>query len=273
MATLTSNFAMTAFVNRCSSVVAATSDPNFPASNLMLPRLSDRARSPAGTISGWTIDVALLNAAGTGAPTDVDGVQLVGVGLVSKTLQVRFQLSTLVGAGGTVLADSGTVSAFDYTFAPPLDHVPPWGRSVAWFPGATVSGAAFLRVTATDTANTAGQIEIGDVFAGPLWQPGRNFKEDWRQEDRPSGPPGTEKIMRGHRLTFPVVSDAEAAQLLSTFRALKLTGRLYVCPRPLYTPGWLGENWYGVVKSYNWTPVPKTIGWRAIQVTFEEVDD
>lgn len=157
--------AMIGWLNRvdAGTLSAGSADSQRPVTNLATVQPTEKWRTAGLTSTYFDLD--------NGSAMTMRAVALMATNLTS-TATIRVQLSD-VAAGGTDIADSGTVSAG--VLANTESLIDPPKNALYVFSAAQT--ARYARVTLADAAlSGTGYIEVGRAFIGPVWQPTRNFE-------------------------------------------------------------------------------------------------
>jgi hypothetical protein len=264
MATLTSAPAI-GYVNRASgkTITATTAATGYPASNLNNSRLSSSWRSTALTAQDLIADLTTSQ--------DIDVLALIGYN-GEDDAQARFRTSEASNLSSPEY-DSGTISAYDVTYAAKLSDTPVWGRHTINFPG-TTKNSRYAGITVTDAGNPD-TYQKGSVFwAGPVWQPPKAMAFDSEPTFEPVGSPGVERAILGWRMVLRFLTEQDSRELLSILRNKLRSGRYLIVPRPLETKTFLHEAIYATLASGpKRTPLPTfPVKWQ-VEIEFREVED
>jgi hypothetical protein len=244
-----------------------TPQAGFPLANLQTSWLWERCLTPAGTVTGVQLDIDL------GTNTLLSSAGLFGSNVTASGTK-RFRAGTVAGFGSGVVRDSGTVAIYDTSLgAQLLTYVPPWGNSIIDI-APTDYTARYLRWNIDNSGNPDNYLSFGVARWGLGWQPGYSFDESWTSADKKIGPPGCEKILRGHQLNLAMLTEAEAYRLAGLFRSALSTRRMMVVPRPLRPSTWREDAIWASVESVYERAGRERSGGRffTLQVTFREAE-
>jgi hypothetical protein len=156
-----------------SAVSASTSANNFPASNLLLD----------GKDSAWRSTSAITNTItlNWGSLQSINCVILPFTNF-SSAANIKVQLYSSINGTGSLLYDSGTINAFNYS-------MPSWdttytginaysyggGTSVRHYLPSTISNVQSLVLTVVDSGSISGYMEIVRILTGVYWVPKYNL--------------------------------------------------------------------------------------------------
>lgn len=203
------------------TITASEEATGYDADNLKIPSHSPSSRYRSTTVTAnRNIDFDLGS-----VKSDIEAIVIHGVNFTDSAT-IRILVDSDSGFPSPE-HDSGTINAFDLTYAPAagLDDKPYWGRTIVYLPSTTWAGR-YVRLTSNDTTNTDGYLQASYAIIGPAIQPGRSSEwspnTDWL---------GEQEIPRKvHTITFKEVSEQKRRELLSITYALRKTGRFTVLP-------------------------------------------
>ena len=213
-----------------------------PLSNLQSRFLSKVARSSDATTASTLLDCDF------GAAMAIRVVALRFTNL-SLNATIKIQLRTATAGGGTLVAGhSDFVAIWPAMYAGSPDRQPT-AEEAEDLPKlfllvleAEVE-ARFLRIEIVDTANADGYVELSRLWAGPAWQPERNFTygaefgltDDTETSESPAGAvfAGTTRKRRTMSLSLDWLDlDEGFQQALDITYRLGQTGQLLACASP-----------------------------------------
>jgi hypothetical protein len=262
---LSPHFFLTGYQRRSLAIAASSEQTAYPAAALGIPRLSTGWRSADGVVSGVNIDFDL------GASLPIGAVVIVGMNLTDAATRTLKFSDTALGNSEVLNVTSGNV--FDVSLTQLKTFVQPFGRHLIYLPSAEVS-ARYVRVTATDAANPDGYLRGSYGLVEQGWQPGINFNEQWEEAPTIAGDGDSAVALRGHKLTFHWLSEAEQSQILDLGSLLLTTGRVFVIPRPTAPATWqrtaLWAQQEGLPQS---VMADKMFSRYSVQTTYREVDE
>lgn len=274
MTTIT-NSAIIAFFDSVLSTVTPTA--NFtpvsgkPLLNLTGTRLTARCRTPdLSTDRQLTWDL--------GASTTAAVFALMGS---NATLNATRQFQAADDSGfsaGVIQSGSGLTAAFDTTLGSGLMPVytPPWGRTLIYVHPQSFS-KRYIRWHQTDSSNSSGYQEWGVARLGMPWQPSIGFESaTWRTPTKLVGTPGAEKMLRGHEITFHMLTKTEAYDLQALALTCLSTKRLLVIPEGTTPSTYLADAlWATLENTYVREVLPNmaySSKYYKVALTFREVE-
>jgi hypothetical protein len=192
---------------------------------------------------------------------------------LSDAATFRLRSSTVSNFASTV-HDSGTIDVFSLTLGTASTWKPLWGRWVAYFGDS--GSARYVRFTLNDSGNADAELRISVAAIGAIFQPAvaEGF-ESVPLADQIAGDAGAERILRGRRVVWGMLTLAERVQLAQITRYMADHGRCIVIPRPGQRETYVDEVlWAETEGQFDWSLLRKTSTneeWRA-QGAFREVD-
>lgn len=247
-----------------------TPPSGYPLVNVTNSQLFSRTRTPDLTADRqltWDL----------GAPTHANVFGLFGTNASLNTTK-RFRSASNAGFTTNVVeSGSALTAAFDSSLGFSIaTYVPPWGRSLIYIHPTDFTNR-YVRWHQTDSSNTDGYQEWGIARLGLAWQPTIGFDSgSSRAEPKYVGPPGAQKILRGHQLTLHNLTKSEAYDLQSLFLSVLNSRRMLVIPEPLAVNTHLHDALWCVLEStYVREPIagmPYSDKRYRMVVVFREVD-
>jgi len=162
-------------IDDVSTVLAGGSwSPSHPLDNLRNARLSRQARSSSAAPANTIVE------ADFGQARDIRVVALAGHNL-SLASRIKVQLRTGPGGSGDLIAGHDDwADVWPEMFAGEVVNRPPTEEEIVHLPKISFhdlgQGAGrYLRIEMDDPGNPDGFVSIGRFWAGPAWQPSRNF--------------------------------------------------------------------------------------------------
>ena len=216
--------AVLSWINRLATAVLSTDSEvaTLPLAEIVSPHLSDKWQTDGATSAYLAADFGAVVAIGV--------VGLFGTNL-SASATWRIRLSAIAPGGGELL-DTGVVS---------MGVVAGYGQAVHVLSSAV--NARYLRIDLDDPDSTAGFLQVGAAWAGPLWQPARNFAygaaAGWRDDSVVSRSKGGQAYVdlrpryRVAEVEFRFLTEAEAFEgAFEIDRLVGLAGNLLLVPDP-----------------------------------------
>lgn len=199
-----------------------TAVSRFPISNLGNSQLFSRGRTAALTEQTLTWDM--------GTAREMNVFMLAGTN-ATLDVQRRFRaadnsgFTTNVVQSGVALAD-GVDTSLGQSYA---THVAPWGRTLVYVLSESIT-KRYYRWHQSDITNPDGYQEWAIARLGlgiqlPV--------ETWRSQPKVSGVIGSQKLQRGHELTFNLLTRDQAYSLESIANTAVESRRMLVIPEPL----------------------------------------
>lgn len=268
----TLNTPMIAFFDGIGESVVPTANftppTDSPLSNLSNSQLFSRARTPDLTADrqltfdwGSAIEHNVFMLAGTNATIDT-------------TRRIRDADDSGFTTG--VVESGGTLtSAFDTGYGQSRAvYVPPWGRTLIYVYADSVT-KRYTRLYQSDVGNPDGYMEWGIARVGLGFQPQYGV-ESHKPLPKIAGVSGSEKLLRGHEISYHYLTRVEAYDLESILRTMLSSRRVLLLVEPLTPSTWLNDAIWCVCEDlYLREPVPGTANAEAkykVQLTFREVE-
>lgn len=244
-----------------------TPQTGYPLSRVAGSVLMERCRGPVSSLTDLQLTFDL------GSAKQMNVAMLTGNFTVDALR--RFRIADDSGFTANVVQTGASIdAAFNTSLGSLKRYSPPWGRLMLVVLSQDYS-RRYARWHVSDSTNPDTYLAFGPARFGMAFQPGIGLEESsWRIPDKLIGPPGAEKVLRGHKVRYHRLTLAESTKLHEFARSVLSVGRMLFVPRPLSPETWLADAiWCTLEGVVERNVIPRTgAAWWEVTLTFREAD-